>query len=479
MMKRFLSAVLSLTMILSLFTGLTFTASAEESVFVKITSTNSLTDGTYLIVYEDGGLALNGGLTDKLDKVSNTVTVTITDDEIEATDAMLGAAFTYDSANKTLKGAGGLYMGQTSDSNGMLSSATTSYVNTITFDGSGNANIVSGGAYLRYNAATDQTRFRYFKSSTYTGQKAVALYKLTGGSETVHNVTFVSNEDGTHNIVCSVQGCTEHPAVNVPCTYEDVVTPPTPATQGYTTHTCLYCEYSYNDTYVDPVVHTYELVATVDTTKPFVLYNSKVNSVLGTGTVTVSGTEYLNTASYYEADIENNQITVIDEQLLTMETVDGGFRIACGEDEGGTLYLTYGDNINTLSKAHLDQAAETDHTVWTIENSNYIRAVNGEYEYNGNTNHLYLEGWTASGAKYFTVYGSTNTPSATQYNMSFYQEPSENPNNDTVTVYVADQTDSAAFYAYVYNKTSDTNDGEGWPGHPLTSLGTDKNGDNY
>ena len=54
---------------------------------------------------------------------------------------------------------------------------STVYNNKITLaDG---VNIVSGGAYLRYNAASNQNRFRYYKSSSYSGQKAIALYKLS------------------------------------------------------------------------------------------------------------------------------------------------------------------------------------------------------------------------------------------------------------------------------------------------------------
>lgn len=155
----------------------TFRTKPTGEYYVKVTSTDDLTDGEYLIVYEDGGLALDGGLTDKLDAVGNTISVTVTEDGIAVSDDVDAAAFTYDATAKTLKGAGGLYMGQTSDANGMQSSASTTYENTITFDADGNANIVSGGAYLRYNATANQTRFRYFKSSSYTNQKAIALYK--------------------------------------------------------------------------------------------------------------------------------------------------------------------------------------------------------------------------------------------------------------------------------------------------------------
>ena len=52
---------------------------------------------------------------------------------------------------------------------------STKYINTISLDASGNADITaSGGSIIRFNKAVDQMRFRYYGS----GQQPVALYKL-------------------------------------------------------------------------------------------------------------------------------------------------------------------------------------------------------------------------------------------------------------------------------------------------------------
>ena len=150
--------------------------------YVKITSTSDLEDGQYLIVYEGGSLIFDGSLT-TLDAVGNTQSVTISDNTIEATSTVNGYAFTYNAAAKTLRSASGYYIGNTSDSNGLSANTSTTYTNTISFDTDGNANIVgSGGAYLRYNSDSNQTRFRYYKSSTYTSQKAIQLYKFVESS---------------------------------------------------------------------------------------------------------------------------------------------------------------------------------------------------------------------------------------------------------------------------------------------------------
>lgn len=151
-----------------------------EGGYVKVTSANDLTSGTYLIVYEDGNLAFNGGL-ETLDAVGNSIAVTISNNTIPSSTEVDAAVFTYDADARTFKSASGYYIGQTSDANGLASNATTAYTNTVSIDADGNADIVSsGGAYLRYNAASNQTRFRYYKSSTYSSQKAIQLYKKSG-----------------------------------------------------------------------------------------------------------------------------------------------------------------------------------------------------------------------------------------------------------------------------------------------------------
>lgn len=148
----------------------------EGTHYVKVTSKPTDWSGDYLIVCDAGGVAFNGSLTD-LDVVGNTVNVAIAGGKIEATDAMKARQFTID-ANGYVKSASGYYIGQTSDANGLESNETKTYENTLSFNGDGTVNMVSGGAYLRYNSASNQNRFRYFKSSTYTGQKAITLYKL-------------------------------------------------------------------------------------------------------------------------------------------------------------------------------------------------------------------------------------------------------------------------------------------------------------
>ena len=182
-------------------------ATATENVppitgdkYVKVTSDEDLTSGQYLIIYEEGSVAFNGGL-EALDASDNTIEVVLNNNEIAATSATTAAEFTIDVTAGTIKSASGLYIGQTSDANGLASSTETAYTNTLSIVTDGNVNIVSsGGAYLRYNSTSDQSRFRYYKSSTYSSQKAIQLYKKVikgdvngDGNVTIADVTALVN----------------------------------------------------------------------------------------------------------------------------------------------------------------------------------------------------------------------------------------------------------------------------------------------
>lgn len=152
-----------------------YVAPVTGDKYVKVTSTADLTSGQYLIVYEEGSVAFNGGL-ETLDAVGNTIAVTLNNNEIAVIDATSAAEFTIDVTAGTIKSASGYYIGQTSDANGLKTSKKEEYENAISI-GEDGANIVSSSAHLRYNSTSNQTRFRYYKSASYTDQKAIQLYK--------------------------------------------------------------------------------------------------------------------------------------------------------------------------------------------------------------------------------------------------------------------------------------------------------------
>ena len=145
-----------------------------DNIYAKVTSNTDLTSGTYLIVYEEGSVALDGSL-ETLDVAQNAIAVTISNNEIQGTEAIDAATFTIDITEGvgSIKSASGYYIGHEGTRNTLNSSTETAYENTISVDEDG-AEIAMGDYHLRYNATSGQERFRYFTSE----QKAIQLYKL-------------------------------------------------------------------------------------------------------------------------------------------------------------------------------------------------------------------------------------------------------------------------------------------------------------
>ena len=170
----------------------------ETGLFVKITN-GVITDGDYLIVYNDEGekssISFDSSL-DTIDAVGNSVTINPNDLGEAAMNAIKASVFTIEAIDGgySIKASSGKYIGQTSDANG-LKAQDNAIVNTISFD-EGNVDIISGGAYLRYNSASNQTRFRYYKSTSYTGQKAIQLYRFLTPQECLTNVTAIKSIRG-------------------------------------------------------------------------------------------------------------------------------------------------------------------------------------------------------------------------------------------------------------------------------------------
>lgn len=171
--------------------------------FVKVTSALDDYAGTYLIVCDSASVAFDGSLTTSTSTAitasGNKFSVDIVDEKIAYTDEIATKVFeiTDDGEDRNgnmtyqIASHSGLKITNTADSNSMNVLAvdnSTDYYNWIGFydnDGSDNDFYIkgSGGSYLRYNSSN--TQFRYYKSSTYTGQAEVFLYKLSDGSKPI------------------------------------------------------------------------------------------------------------------------------------------------------------------------------------------------------------------------------------------------------------------------------------------------------
>ena len=168
-----------------------------SKTYQKVTSTTDLTTGNYLIVYEEGSVAFDGSL-GTLDVASNTQEVTILNNEITTDKDIF---FTIDMDAKSIKSASGYYIGVTSYSNGLKSRTNEPYTHTdISINNDGDAVISftfdSGNMSLRYNKASDQNRFRYFR----TGQQPIQLYKEV--TEEPESVTITISADATDGKDC-------------------------------------------------------------------------------------------------------------------------------------------------------------------------------------------------------------------------------------------------------------------------------------
>ncbi|MBQ8051824.1 MAG: endonuclease [Bacteroidaceae bacterium] len=144
--------------------------------YVKVASSADIAEGQYLIVYEDGSYAFNGGLS-KLDAANNVIRITIADDKIDVSNETEAAEFTlvqYESGY-SVKSKSGIYMGSSSASNS-ITEGSTPLLNTLSVSTSGDIDIKgTSGYYLRFNTSTNNgIRFRYYASGK---QNAIQLYK--------------------------------------------------------------------------------------------------------------------------------------------------------------------------------------------------------------------------------------------------------------------------------------------------------------
>ena len=152
-----------------------------ESTYVKVTEAPTDWTGEYVLVYENS--ATEAYVWTGADATNCYEKATIAESKITLSPtAKLNIASMDGGYSIQINGGtnNGKYVGQASNSNGMKIQPTA-LANTLSIT-SNSATIVSGGAYMRFNASKDQMRFRYYKSASYTNQKTVQLYKLDESS---------------------------------------------------------------------------------------------------------------------------------------------------------------------------------------------------------------------------------------------------------------------------------------------------------
>jgi uncharacterized repeat protein (TIGR02543 family) len=190
-----------------------YTRSEGETTisYQKVTSAPDDWSGNYLIVNEEAGVAFDGSL-ETLDATDDVIDVTINAGVIAGSDAVDAAIFTVaaSGSNYTLRSASGKYIGVSSNSNGLKQSdEADAYINSFGLDANNNAVIsaVFDGSTmsLRYNKASNQNRFRYYKNA---GQEVIQLYAqvivlpttyYTTKPATIYTISFSLAEDESGN----------------------------------------------------------------------------------------------------------------------------------------------------------------------------------------------------------------------------------------------------------------------------------------
>ena len=184
------------------------TETAGTDFYKKVTANLNNYAGTYLIVYEEGSRAFNGGLEgDDLDNNDNYIEVTITDKKIACDATTEAAEFIVEAVDGgySIKSKSGYYIGSKSaSSNGMPTSDTYSEAFLNTFP---DFKTIRGvhSIDLKYNNTTQyppQNRFRYYYSGS--SLQSIALYKKSSINYSEYSTSCAptytitwKNEDGT------------------------------------------------------------------------------------------------------------------------------------------------------------------------------------------------------------------------------------------------------------------------------------------
>ena len=169
---RWFALLLAVAMVFSILPTAVF-AEGKTQTYTKVTAAPKDWSGTYLIVSEGDSLIMDGSRTN-LDVEGNKVDVTITEGKITGDYAKYAFTIAPMEGGYSVQSASGKYISGTSRKNKLNSNASPA-LNAISF-ADGKVKIVSNTTTLQYNnAATNGTRFRYYKSEN---QQPISLYKL-------------------------------------------------------------------------------------------------------------------------------------------------------------------------------------------------------------------------------------------------------------------------------------------------------------
>ncbi len=212
--------------------------------------------------------------------------------------------------------------------------------------------VKGSGSYFVINTGYTTNKTQLWKEAvegvTYYNTDPVAPHTHAYGDWT-------SNNDGTHSKTCADCGDT----VTENCTYQDVVTAPTATAQGYTTHTCTVCGYSFVDSYVDPLGYTVTFSVPAGVTAPAPVNAQAGASITLPTAAAPAGYDFLGwvTQDYTNVTTLPNVLTGsytvnADVTLKALyshtDTVAGGFELLTEAPENweGSYVITYGNGAD-------------------------------------------------------------------------------------------------------------------------------------
>ena len=210
-MKQKLTFLLTIVMLLTMNA---FTATGQNN-YEKVTSTPNDWTGEYLLVYEADTTTAYSWT--GVDAANCYQTMTISGNSISASNAVTISIAEMEGGYSILVNGGtnnGKYIYGQSGSN-IIKFGTSPELNTLVCESDG-VKITSYTSVMRFNSANNNLRFRYFKSTSYTNQQVVQLYRKNDGGqqqETVATPTF-NPAGGTYyepqsvTISCTTEGAT-------------------------------------------------------------------------------------------------------------------------------------------------------------------------------------------------------------------------------------------------------------------------------
>ena len=210
-MKQKLTFLLT-ALLLLVMSALTATG---QNVYEKVTSTPNDWTGEYLLVYDAD--AATAYCWTGVDAANCYEEMAVSNNSITASNAVTISIAAMEGGYSILVNGGtndGKYIYGQSGSNSIKFQDNPA-LNTLECENDG-VKITSYTSVMRFNSSTNNLRFRYFKSDTYTNQQVVQLYKKNDGGqqqETVATPTF-SPAGGTYfepqsvTISCATEGST-------------------------------------------------------------------------------------------------------------------------------------------------------------------------------------------------------------------------------------------------------------------------------